>query len=87
MATRESVENLVQNCEDVIRIAQEQYIEGSKQEHYNDEHFTQSQQLLESAIYEIQKMNDSCNGQQREQLARMKMQLMQLQSDMSHLKH
>ncbi|WP_108672206.1 DUF2524 family protein [Peribacillus acanthi] len=87
MATRESVENLMQNCEDVIRIAQGQYIEGSKQEHYNDDQFLQGQQLLETAIYEIQKMNDSCNDQQREQLARMKMQLMQLQSDMSHLKH
>ncbi|WP_153127324.1 YtzC family protein [Peribacillus tepidiphilus] len=87
MATRASIDHCLQNCEDVLRNAQEQYKLASKQEHYNDDSFLQCQQQLESAYNEIQKLAHSSNDQQREQLNRMRMQIMKMQSSMSHLRH
>ncbi|NNU92895.1 DUF2524 family protein [Geobacillus sp. NFOSA3] len=87
MATRQSVDEFLQHCEDVIRYAKEQYTEAQKQEHYNDFEYTQAQQMLESAINDLAHLALSCNAQQREQLHRMRLQLQQLQNEMILFNH
>ncbi|KAA9012699.1 YtzC family protein [Niallia endozanthoxylica] len=82
MATRASIETLLANCEDALRFASDQYQESSLQEHYNGENYTQALQQLESAYNELAKMAQSANGQQREQLHRMRLQLQQAQNQM-----
>jgi hypothetical protein len=87
LATRQSVEEHIQQCEDAIRNAQEQFNKASMQEHYEDESFTSSMQQLEQAYNDISKLALSCNGQQREQLHRMRLQLQQVQNNMILLDH
>ena len=87
MATRESIDNCLQNCEEVLGIAQQQYEEASRQEHYNDDLYTQSQQLLETAYNELEHLAQSANDQQRHQLARMRIQIEQMQHNMIILRH
>ncbi|MDQ0156604.1 YtzC family protein [Robertmurraya andreesenii] len=82
MATRQSMENLLQQCEDVIRHAQEQYEESSKQEQYNDLGYTEALQQLETTYNDVAKMSLHANAQQREQLHRMRLQLQQVQNNM-----
>jgi phage shock protein A len=87
MATRESMDKLIQQCEDAIRFAQDQYEEGRLQAHYNDEGYTYALQSLENAYNDLAKMALSSNAQQREQLHRMRLQLQQLQNQMIILPH
>ncbi|HYK74469.1 MAG TPA: YtzC family protein [Pseudoneobacillus sp.] len=87
MATRQSVDDLLQRCEDVIQNAQDQYLEGSKQEHYNDDLYTNALQNLEDAFNDLATMANSANSQQREQLHRMRLQLQQAQNNMILLRH
>ncbi|MBM4762636.1 YtzC family protein [Bacillus sp. B15-48] len=87
MATRQSVEEHLQQCEDAIRIAQEEFEKASRQEHYDDLAYTNSMQQLEEAYNDIAKLALSCNGQQREQLHRMRLQLQQVQNNMTLLDH
>lgn len=87
MATRQSVDDCLLNCNEALDIAQQQYTEASKQEHYNNSEYIQSQQLLQLAANELQLMANSCNDQQREQLNRMKIQIEQMQYDMITLRH
>ncbi|MGM9925122.1 MAG: YtzC family protein [Bacillus sp. (in: firmicutes)] len=87
MATRQSVDDCLLQCDEALDIAQQQYDEASKQEHYNDDQYTESQQLLQLAANELQQMAHSCNDQQREQLNRMKIQIEQMQHDMITLRH
>lgn len=82
MATRESMDNLMQQVEDTIRYAEEQYKQSSLQEHYNDDNYTDALQQLEETYLDIAKMAHSANSQQREQLHRMRLQLQQLQNSM-----
>lgn len=82
MATRESVSNLLQQCEDAIRYAQEQYQQSSLQQQYNDDDYTNALQRLEDVYNDICKMAFSANSQQREQLHRMRLQVQRLQNEM-----
>lgn len=82
MATRESVENLLQQCEDAIRYGQEQFKESNLQEHYNNDDYTSALQNLEQTYNDICQLAHSANSQQREQLHRMRLQLQQLQNKM-----
>ncbi|WHY85054.1 YtzC family protein [Neobacillus novalis] len=82
MATRDSMDNLMQQCEDAIRFAEEQYKQSSLQEQYNDDNYTQALQGLEDTYGDIAKMAHFSNSQQREQLHRMRLQLQQLQNSM-----
>jgi polyhydroxyalkanoate synthesis regulator phasin len=82
MATRASMEALFQQCEDTIRFAQDQYKVASLQEHYNNDDYTKAMQQMEQAYQDIAKMAHSANGQQREQLHRMRLQIQQLQNQM-----
>lgn len=85
MATRQSVDNLLQQCEDALRNANEQYEISSKQENYNDVQYTLSMQQLEDAYNDLAKLAQSANAQQREQLHRMRLQLQQAQNNMTLL--
>ncbi|CAH0346805.1 DUF2524 family protein [Bacillus sp. CECT 9360] len=87
MATRQSVENCIQQCEDALRSATDQYREASTQEHDNDLDFIQSQQELQSALNNVETLANSSNTQQREQLLRMKLQLDQMRHNMTVLDH
>ncbi|MDQ1144672.1 MAG: YtzC family protein [Bacillus sp. (in: firmicutes)] len=87
MATRESMDNLMQQCEDAIRYAEGQYKDSSLQEHYNDDDYTKALQSLEETYQDIAKMAHSANSQQREQLHRMRLQLQQLQNSMILERH
>lgn len=87
MATRQSVDDLIQRCEDAIRTAQEQYLEASHQEHYNDDQYTGALQGLEEVFNDLATLANSANSQQREQLHRMRLQLQQAQNNMILLRH
>lgn len=82
MATRASMETLTQQVEDTVRFAEEQYKQSSLQEHYNDDDYTQALQRLETIYQDICTMAHSANGQQREQLHRMRLQVQQLQNNL-----
>lgn len=82
MATRQSMDSFLQRCEDDIKYAQEQLTTARKQEHYNTTEYTEAQLRLEEATNDLAHLALSCNGQQREQLHRMRLQLQQLQNDM-----
>jgi uncharacterized protein YutE (UPF0331/DUF86 family) len=82
MATRDSMDELMLQCEQAIAFAEEQYKEGSLQEHYNNDDYTRALQMLEESYNDIAKMAHSANSQQRDQLHRMRLQLQQLQNSM-----
>jgi hypothetical protein len=56
MATRASMDALIQQCEDVIRYAQDQLKESSLQEHYNNDDYTNALQQLEQTYQDIARM-------------------------------
>ena len=87
MATRQSVDALIQQCEDALGFASEQYTESSLQQQYNDDNYTQALQQLEGAYNDLAQMAQSANSQQREQLHRMRLQLQQAQNQMILLDH
>jgi hypothetical protein len=87
MATRQSMDEFLQRCEDVIRNAQDQYVEANKQEHYTDDNYTDALQQIEATFNDLADLAHSANGQQREQLHRMRLQLQQLQNSMILLDH
>jgi Protein of unknown function (DUF2524) len=82
MTTRQSVEKLLQQCEDSLRFAKDQLSEGQKQEHYNDSEYVKAQQGLENAYKELEEFSHSANAQQRDQLYRMRLQIQNLQNEM-----
>jgi hypothetical protein len=80
MATRDSMDDLMQQCEETIRYAQEQYKNSSLQQHYNNDDYTEALQRLEDSYQDIAKIAQFANSQQREQLHRMRLQLQQVQN-------
>jgi hypothetical protein len=87
MATRQSMDELTQKFEDVLRFAQDQYLEASHQEHFNEDQYITSLQSLEEVYNDITTMANSANAQQRDQLHRMRLQLQQAQNNMILLRH
>ncbi|MBS4191708.1 YtzC family protein [Bacillus sp. FJAT-49705] len=87
MATRESMDNLIQQCEDAIRFANDHLQDGRMQEHYNDIGYTEALHSLEAAYNDLSKLALSANSQQREQLHRMRLQLQKLQNQMIIIPH
>ncbi|WP_170007987.1 YtzC family protein [Bacillus fonticola] len=87
MATRRSIDECLQHCEDTLRNAQDQYKDGLRQEHWDDNEYTSSLQQVEATLKELDVMNNSANKQQKEQLYRMRLQLQQLQNEMILLDH
>ena len=82
MATRDSMNELKQQCEDVLNFANQQYQESSLQQQYNDDNYIQALQQLEGAYNDIAIMAHSANSQQREELHRMRLQIQQAQNNM-----
>ncbi|XBP82610.1 YtzC family protein [Bacillus velezensis] len=68
MATRQSVDEHLQRSEQAYEFANEQFITASKQEHYNDNEYSEAQMMLENAVNELNKLSLSANDQQRETL-------------------
>lgn len=87
MATRKSMDDFFQQCEDVIRFAQNEYNEANKQEHYNSDNYTEALNKIEETYNDLTGLAHSANGQQREQLHRMRLQLQQIQNSMILLDH
>jgi Protein of unknown function (DUF2524) len=87
MATRDSVEQFIQQFEETIHNAEVQYSEAQKLEHNNDTEFTMAQKQMEATYNDLMHLSFSCNAQQREQLNRMRLQLQQLQNEMTLLRH
>jgi hypothetical protein len=87
MATRQSMEEFFERCEEVIRNAEDQFIDANRQEHYNDNTYIEALQEIETIYNELTNLAHSANGQQREQLHRMRLQIQQLQNSMILLDH
>ncbi len=60
MATRDSMDNLMQQCEDAISFAQDQFRESSLQQQYNNDDYTKALQGLEDTYQDIAKMAHIC---------------------------
>lgn len=82
MATRQSVDNLLQQCEEAIQFAEEQNQLSSMQGSYNEDNYILALQKLEAAYNDLAKLSLSANAQQREQLHRMRLRLQQMQNHM-----
>ncbi|MEK3887661.1 YtzC family protein [Bacillus sp. FSL K6-3431] len=82
MATRQSIEDCLNRCESAILVAQEQQDLANRQEHYYDVEFGEAQEQLEVAVKDLEKLSDSSNAQQREQLYRARLKVQQLQNNM-----
>lgn len=87
MTTRQSIDNFINRCESAILYAEEQYDEGSRQEHYHDVEFSDALHELEAILLQLKKMTESANAQQREQLHRVRLKIQQLQNKMILLDH
>src|SRR5688500_2743615 len=82
VATRQSVDEHLQQCMQAYDYAEEQLKIASKQEHYNDQEYSDAQMQIENAVNVLKKLRLSSNDQQREQLYRMRLQLQGLQNNM-----
>lgn len=87
MATRKSIDECLQRCDNAIQQAQEQYTDGLRQEHYQDLDYTSALQQLEASYNEVCQLANSSNSQQREILHRKRLQLQALQNQMILLNH
>lgn len=87
MTTRKSMDEFIQRSESVILFAEEQYDQGSRQEHYHDVEYSEAMREIEVLLAEIEKMSDSANAQQREQLNRVRLRVQHLQNKMILLNH
>jgi len=87
VATRQSIDECLQRCDNAIEQAQEQYTEGLRQEHYHDLDYTNALQQLEASYNEVCQLANSSNSQQREILHRKRLQLQALQNQMILLNH
>ncbi|TCT14718.1 uncharacterized protein DUF2524 [Melghiribacillus thermohalophilus] len=82
MTTRNSMEKLKKNIEDKIEFAKEELDEARKLGHNTDEQYTNAQSLLQQAERDIEKMKNSANAEQREELHRMHLRIYQILNDM-----
>ncbi|PPA71858.1 YtzC family protein [Jeotgalibacillus proteolyticus] len=87
MATRDSIEACLSQCEEVILFAKEEYKKASLQEHDNDDAFAQCQLDLEKASMDLEKILKSANHQQEDMLQRKRLQIQELQNQMILLRH
>ena len=83
MATRDSMSELLQRCNEVINYVEQQYEAGRRQEHYNETEYTDAQMQLETIYNELHTMDQSANQQQREELHRMRLLVEQMQNQMT----
>lgn len=82
MTTRQAMDQFLQQCEDAIQFADQQYNEGNKQEFYGELEYTKAMQRLEEMYDDLLRMYHSANAQQREQLHRARLRLQEIQNKM-----
>ncbi len=82
MGDRSSIDKTIEMAQEALGYAQEQFDLGQQQEHYNDIEYSQAQQLLETALMELEKLERLAVPEQKEELYRTRIQLQQLQSKM-----
>ncbi|MDQ0224523.1 YtzC family protein [Metabacillus niabensis] len=82
MATRQSVDEYMQRCNQALEYAREQQKIGAEQEHYNETEYTQALQGLENAVNDINHLALSANDEQQDRIYRMRLQLQQVQNEM-----
>lgn len=83
MTTREALEKFLNDCEQTLEIAREQFVEGSRLVNADfTEEYTEAQQMLEERYNELMAIYRSANGQQRERLDRMRYAIQSLQNEM-----
>ena len=83
LATRQSMDELLERCNQVISYAEQQYDIASRQEHYNANEYTDAQMQLENIYNDLHTMDHSANQQQREQLHRMRLLVTQMQNQLT----
>ncbi len=82
MATRKSMGECMERCANAIEFAEKQYNESARQEHYNENEYTEALIGLENSYNELNAMDHSANDQQRDMLNRMKIQVQDIQHAM-----
>lgn len=82
VTTRDSMDSFLNECASVMTMAEEQWESSARQEHYEDEAYSEAMQNLESILFRLEKMQDSANSQQREQLNRARIRLLEQQNKM-----
>jgi len=82
MATRNSIDQILAQCDNSIRQAQEQLKEGSRQEHVNETEYAQALMQLEETYNDLMSVMNSASPEQRERLHRKRLHLQQVQNDM-----
>ncbi|MDG5787545.1 DUF2524 family protein [Evansella sp. AB-P1] len=82
MTNSQHLLNTVQQIQQIMESAENQLTESKRNEHVNDEEFTNAQIQLEEANMEIEKMMLSATHEQKDQLLRIQQQLHQLQNKM-----
>lgn len=87
MTTRESLEQFLYQCQQTLDYAKEQFEDGMRQGHFHDIEYSEAQQKLEEKYNELQDVYRSANEQQRDRLHRMRLQIQDLQNQMTLLDH
>ncbi|MDQ0231159.1 YtzC family protein [Metabacillus malikii] len=87
MATRQSVDEYMQRCNQVLEYAREQQKLGAEQGHHNEVEYTEALQGLENAVNEINHLSLSANDEQQDRIYRMRLQLQQIQNEMILRRH
>ncbi len=82
MATRASVDDHIHRAEEVLTFAEKQLEEAKKQEHYNEEGYSQAQLELEKLAFDLDTLMQSGNQQQKEQVYRIQLQVREMQQHM-----
>ncbi|SDK09235.1 DUF2524 family protein [Sediminibacillus albus] len=82
MATRQSVENLIERTNSYIAEAEQQLNITNRNGYEVDAAYSQAQRMLSEIELEIEKMMVSANPQQRDQLHRLHLKASQCLNDM-----
>ncbi|MFC0523957.1 DUF2524 family protein [Pontibacillus salicampi] len=82
MATRQSIENMMTEANQCLETAREQLDRANKLGYEVNEEYTEAQLALEELEQQIDKLMDSANHQQKDQLHRLHLQVSQYLNDM-----
>ncbi|GAA5417717.1 hypothetical protein Pryu01_02792 [Paraliobacillus ryukyuensis] len=82
MATRQSIENIIEKAENVLSEAKDQLNVANRNGYEINESYDRAQRHLSNLDAEINKLMDSANHQQREQLHRLHLQVSAYLNDM-----
>lgn len=74
--------NTMEEIEKVLAFAEGQLTESMRQEFYNEDQYTQSQMMLEEVNIQLDKLINSVQKEQKNQLVRLQQRVHQLQNKM-----